>query len=537
MQPCVAYALASGSQNEQTAWSPGDAERLTAGRVKRMGVAAFATGISLPSAFLKARRVMPVVLGLRFGSKAKDTNCVTTGLDVSTRPAGMGSNAEAEPFTVSGVVVSRVLPGASTCTRVWIVFEVVTAGAGDSPGARLASDATNALDWLAAMLDNTFCTAASAAVLVLLAEEATDDSADVMLCAAPPVTLMGALATEASTFSAAFCAPGDSVEVAPTTAITSAAVFSAAAVLRLVRSMVLMLPNIAVCCAEAVALSRLDSAADNAAALATVTVDRLTVGGAGAVTAGADTLIPDSDVIPALLSADTKAVGSTALTLAANALALATEAVTTENATATPPDCVRRRRPAGTSVTLVTVTADGATLSRLAVADTNELVAAESNDAAVYPPRVAVAVTVYAKFSDTAIGGYGGGGAGAPLGGGIGGGSGGGNGGSGGGSGGGSAVPGAGGAWPNPTPVTVHPFVVTPFDRLASCAALSATPYTCRSANSMVLLVLNVLAVGVNTFRSVIGDASIVASRAAHAVEFGVVTVGVELGCVKLWTL
>ena len=91
---------------------------MTAGRVKRMGVAALATGISLPSGFLKARRVTPVVLGLRLGSKAKDKNCVTTGLDVSTSPAGMGSNAEAEPFTVSGVVVSRVLPGASTCTRV-----------------------------------------------------------------------------------------------------------------------------------------------------------------------------------------------------------------------------------------------------------------------------------------------------------------------------------------------------------------------------------------------------------------------------------
>jgi hypothetical protein len=130
------------------------------------------------------------------------------------------------------------------------------------------------------------------------------------------------------------------------------------------------------------------------------------------------------------------------------------------------------------------VTAGGATLSKLAVADTNEFVAAESNEAAVYPPRVAVAVTVYAKSSETAIGGYGGGGAGAPLGGGCGGGKGGGDGGD------ADTIPGAGGAGPNPTPVTVHPFVVTPFARLASCAALSATPYTCRSANNTVLLVM-----------------------------------------------
>jgi hypothetical protein len=75
-------------------------------------------------------------------------------------------------------------------------------------------------------------------------------------------------------------------------------------------------------------------------------------------------------------------------------------------------------------------------------------------------------------------------------------------GGSGGGDGGNNTIAGAGGAGPNPTPVTVHPLVVVPFDRLASCAALSATPYTCRSANNIVLLVINKPAVGGQRIRN-----------------------------------
>ena len=44
-----------------------------------------------------------------------------------------------------------------------------------------------------------------------------------------------------------------------------------------------------------------------------------------------------------------------------------------------------------------------------------------------------------------------------------------------GGDGGDEMLPGAGGAAPNPVPVTVQPLVDTPFDRLASCVRLSAT--------------------------------------------------------------
>lgn len=103
-----------------------------------------------------------------------------------------------------------------------------------------------------------------------------------------------------------------------------------------------------------------------------------------------------------------------------------------------------------------------------------------------------------------------------------GGGRGGGDGGSGGGD---AAVPGAGGAAPKPVPVSVQPLVDTPFDRLASCARLSATEYTCRSANKTVLLAVNMPEYGLSRLKAVMGESNADVSSDAHASALGVDTV------------
>jgi hypothetical protein len=175
--------------------------------------------MGLPSAFVKAKRVTPVVFRravpfaapFAFGSKASEKNCVTIGAFVGNSPAGSGLNAEGEPGAVSGMLVSREPPGGSICTSVWMVAELVVAGFGGSaPGSSASSASTRLVVWLDARLVSTFCTCASASgLLVVTADAATMESAEVMLCAAPPVALMGALATISRMPSAVDCVSTD----------------------------------------------------------------------------------------------------------------------------------------------------------------------------------------------------------------------------------------------------------------------------------------------------------------------------------------
>lgn len=106
---------------------------------------------------------------------------------------------------------------------------------GGAPGGSAASAATKLFAWLPARLASTLCTCASAAGLVVIADDATADSAEVMFCAVPPVTLIGAEATDDRMLSATVCDWTDKVTfgAADTTARTSNAAFSAAAAVRL----------------------------------------------------------------------------------------------------------------------------------------------------------------------------------------------------------------------------------------------------------------------------------------------------------------
>ena len=236
---------------------------------------------------------------------------------------------------------------------------LVTAGAGG--GAPGSSDANKLFAWLDARLVSTLCTCASAAGLVVTADDATADSAEVMLCAAPPVTLMGADATDDKMLSAAFC---DSVErvtfgAAVTTASTRDAVFSAATADRLPAAEVFRLLKMAPCCAIVSLALKLANCATTASATADTfaMAVKFTVAGAGAATTGADTATPVQAVRPELCSADTNAAGLTAVMLLASPLAALDDAVVTLNATDTPLAC-RRRLPAPASVTPVMAMAD-----------------------------------------------------------------------------------------------------------------------------------------------------------------------------------
>jgi hypothetical protein len=88
----------------------------TRGSVKEIGVVALATVMGLPSRLLNASRVTPVVFSVLFaplGSNASEKKCVTTGVSVGSRPAGIGWKLLGEPGAVSGCVVSREPPGGS----------------------------------------------------------------------------------------------------------------------------------------------------------------------------------------------------------------------------------------------------------------------------------------------------------------------------------------------------------------------------------------------------------------------------------------
>jgi hypothetical protein len=182
----------------------------------------------------------------------------------------------------------------------------VTAGSGGcAPGGSAASVAARLLAWLDARLFSTLCTCSSATWLPATAEDATADSADVMLCAAPPETLMGADATADRMLSAASCNATDSVAVAFTTASTSDAALAASEALRLpttdwLPTAALSDVSSAPCAALAVLASKLDRCVATAPASML-----LAFIGAGAATAGADTAMPVQAVSPELCIAAT----------------------------------------------------------------------------------------------------------------------------------------------------------------------------------------------------------------------------------------
>jgi hypothetical protein len=86
-----------------------------------------------------------------------DKNVVTSGVVVGSKPTGIGSNSDGEPGAEMGCVVSRVLPGGSTCTSVWMVGVLVVAGAGGgAPGASDANVANKFVAWFDASWASTF---------------------------------------------------------------------------------------------------------------------------------------------------------------------------------------------------------------------------------------------------------------------------------------------------------------------------------------------------------------------------------------------
>ena len=149
---------------------------------------------------------------------------------MASSAAGSGSNALDELGNVSKVLLRRELPGASTCTCVEIMADFVTSGGSAfSPRACAASCDTSMRAWLLVIVSTTPCTTESAAGLLTAALVAMAESADVIVCAVALLVVFDtvALATDASTSSAAFWVLLSSCTVAFTTANTSDAVRSA----------------------------------------------------------------------------------------------------------------------------------------------------------------------------------------------------------------------------------------------------------------------------------------------------------------------
>ena len=388
--------MAAVSQNMHAACSPPLVS--TAGSVKRMGVLASATSIGEPSGFANASRVTPVVAVVLLpplGSKASEKKLVTMAESVGSRSAGIGEKEDGDPGAVNGCEVSRLPPGGSTCTSVWMVAVRVVAGAGGgAPGVRSA-DSSRLAAWLAARLPMTFCTASSAAELPpLSADVATESSALAMVWPTPLVASILADDTAVSTSSAALWLSTDSTT--PGAAVTTASTMDAAADAASSEKLMFAVPTAielssCVCfstAAEAVKLPNAlvtdDTAAETSTAL------RFMAG--GCATTGGETATPEQAGRPAaarlVFSADTNEEESEAMEVMPDAMPLAADADDTDTVKATAaPEPSRWRR--ATSVTPVTATATGSTLSDAAIAVLKLACAALPKVAALMPASVA----------------------------------------------------------------------------------------------------------------------------------------------------
>lgn len=336
---------------------------------------------------------------------------MTSGVVVGSSPAGIGWKPDVELGTEMGCVVSRLLPGGSTCTSDLIIGVLVTAGAGGgAPGASAASAVSREEAWLDAKLVSTFCTCARAAGLEARADDATESSAEAIVCPTAPVASIFEFAILPRMSSAADWLAADSTT--PGAAVTTASTSDAAAVAAAGESAVPFVPDsrdpsICDCNAPTFAADRLANEALKADAFTDV---RFNAGGCS--TTGAATMTLVHGVSPRLfkpeLSDATSDVESdaTAVTPDATDVASAADVSVTENATAAP-EASRRRR--ATSVTPVMSTTVGSTFSVVAITLTNTVWCCAVKVATDSPANVAEDRTLYTGTNEATGGGLGGG--------------------------------------------------------------------------------------------------------------------------------
>ena len=276
---------------------------------------------------------------------------------------------------------------------------VVAGAGGGAPGVKSIFSSSDAA-WPAARLLITPCTAASAAGLPpLTAELATESSALAMVWPTPLVASILAFDTAANTFNAADWLSTDSST--PGAALTTARTSDAAADAPSCENVTFAVPtdnelSSCVCISAAAdALRLVNEVATADIAAATSTELRFRAG--GSATTGGETATPVQGDSPAaarlVFSAETKALESDATAVIPDATLLAAEADDTDTVKATAaPEASRRRR--ATSVTPVTATASGPTLSEAAMAELKPVCAAELNEAALRPASVAEEETV-----------------------------------------------------------------------------------------------------------------------------------------------